>query len=80
MLSKWFETEFVGILASMLEETLDEACLDDYDPEDFWRAAIVLCLDCSMGWKCTWIDAPGAEFTLDCPFCQAQHSAPVTSP
>lgn len=77
MLSQWFQRELPSILASCLVESIDEAAFEDYDPSDFWAAAMVLCMDCGTVWPCIWTDIPGNEFLLDCPECGAIHSSPL---
>lgn len=77
MLSNWFEKEFPDVLASCLQTPIDEAGLNDYDPDDCWCAAIVICLECGFVNPTIWPDEPGNEFLLECQECGSHHSAPL---
>jgi hypothetical protein len=79
MLSNWFTMEFPTALKDILEVPIDEAGLEDYDPDELWCVSLVICLECGEAWKACWTDGPGNEFILDCPNCGAHHSAPIVS-
>ncbi len=79
MLSNWFMAEFPAALKDILTVPIDEAGLEDYDPDELWCVAMVICLECGAVWKAIWTDGPGNEFILDCITCGAHHSASIVN-
>lgn len=79
MLSNWFQTELPILLEEMANVPAEEAGLEEYEPDDCWCVSLVICLDCGHIWKACWTDGPGNEFLLDCPACEAYHSAPISN-